>query len=196
MPPTLLQNSHSSFGGEQGHFEVEDQMWSARDRTINAKTKQYLEERKSLKVNIEELESLLGPDDTDVDFRRILEEARDKKGCAVFDTFSSDGPSEFLVVSGTQGDKHPRRLDAPWRQNSSSSSSGRQWQAGLEGQRVAWSSSERKVIGAVEGCLARCADIKVDIEALAVGGTRRRRGLSLVHPEVLGERRQQYFPAL
>ena len=117
MPPTLLQNSHSSFGGEQGHFEVEDQMWSARDRTINAKTKQYLEERKSLKVNIEELESLLGPDDTDVDFRRILEEARDKKGCAVFETFSSDGPSEFLVVSGTQGDKHPRRLDAPWRQN-------------------------------------------------------------------------------
>ena len=45
-------------------------MWSARDRTVIAKTKHYLEERKSLKVEIEELESLLGPDDTDVDFRR------------------------------------------------------------------------------------------------------------------------------
>ena len=41
-----------------------------RERTIIAKTKQYLEESKSLKVAIEELESLLGPDDTDVDFRR------------------------------------------------------------------------------------------------------------------------------
>ena len=33
-------------------------------------TKQYLEESKKLKVEIEELESLLGPDDTEVDFRR------------------------------------------------------------------------------------------------------------------------------
>ena len=31
---------------------------------------------------------------------------------------------------------------------------------------VAWTSSERKVIGAVEDYLERCADIKVDIEAL------------------------------
>ena len=38
-----------------------------------AKTKQYLEEDKSLKVEVEELEY-----DTDVDFRRILEEARDE----------------------------------------------------------------------------------------------------------------------
>ena len=42
---------------------------------------------------------LLGPEDSDVDFRRILEEARNKKGCAIFETFSSDGPREFLVVS-------------------------------------------------------------------------------------------------
>ena len=76
-------------------------MWSARDRTIIAKTKQYLEESKSLKVEIEELESLLGLDDTDVDFSGILEEARDGKGCATRETFSSEGPSEFLVVSRT-----------------------------------------------------------------------------------------------
>ena len=37
---------------------------------------------------------------------------------------------------------------------------------GLEEQRVAWSSSERKVLGAVEDYLEQCADIKVDIEAL------------------------------
>ena len=61
------------------------------------KTKQYLEESYSMKVEVEELVSLLGPEDSEVDFRRILEEARDKKCCARFDTFSSDGPSEFLV---------------------------------------------------------------------------------------------------
>ena len=90
-------------------------MWSAKDRTIIAKTKQYLEEMKSLKVEIEELESLLGPDDTEVDCRRILEEARGEKGCAIFGTFSSDGPSEFLVVSRSRWDKHQRRLNASWR---------------------------------------------------------------------------------
>ena len=42
-PPTPLQNSNSSFGEEQGRFEVEDQMWSARERPIIARTKQNLE---------------------------------------------------------------------------------------------------------------------------------------------------------
>ena len=97
----MIRPHHSSFEEKQAHFEVEDQMWSARDRTIIAKTNQYLEESKSLKVEIEELESLLGLGDTDVDFRRILEEARDGKGCATCETFSSEGPSEFLVVSRT-----------------------------------------------------------------------------------------------
>ena len=81
MPPTPSQNSYSSLEEEQGHFNVVDQMWSARDRTIIAKTNQYLEESKSLKLEIEELESLLGPEDSYVDFRQILEEARDEKGC-------------------------------------------------------------------------------------------------------------------
>ena len=42
-----------------------------------------------MKVEIEELDSLLVPDDLDVDFRRIIEEARGKKGYSVFETFSS-----------------------------------------------------------------------------------------------------------
>ena len=49
MPPTPLQNSYSSFEEEQGHFEVEDQIWSARDKTVIARTKQYLEESYSMK---------------------------------------------------------------------------------------------------------------------------------------------------
>ena len=38
--------------------------------------------------------------------------------------------------------------------------------SGQEEQRVAWRSSERKVMGAVEDYLERCADTRVDIEAL------------------------------
>ena len=106
-------------------------------------------------MEVEELESLRGPDISDVDFTRIL--AKDKKGCAIFETFSSEGPSEFLVVSRMRWDEQ---------RNSSSSSSGRQWQAGVEERRVAWRLSERKVIGAVEDYLERGADIKVDVEAL------------------------------
>ena len=96
------------------------------------------------------------------------------KGCAIFETFSSDAQSEFLVVSRTRWDEHQWRLNTQreelrsvqptWQQNSSSSTSGRQWQAGLEEQCVAWSSSERK--GDSGSGRLPCADIKVDIEAL------------------------------
>ena len=48
-PPTPLQHSYSSFEEQQGPFEAEDQTWSARDRTVIARTNQYLEESKSLK---------------------------------------------------------------------------------------------------------------------------------------------------
>ena len=39
MPPTPLQNSYSSFDEEQEHFEVEDQIWRTRDRTVIARTR-------------------------------------------------------------------------------------------------------------------------------------------------------------
>ena len=70
MPPTPLQNSNDTFGEEQGRFEVEDQMWSVRERTIIARIKQYVEKSYGVKVEVEELEDLLGPDDVAVDFRR------------------------------------------------------------------------------------------------------------------------------
>ena len=38
---------------------MEDQSWSARDRTVNARMEQYPEESDSMKVKVEELESLL-----------------------------------------------------------------------------------------------------------------------------------------
>ena len=92
------------------------------------RTKRYLEETRSIKVDIEELEDLLGPDDVVVDFRRRLKEARDEEGCATFETFSTDGVSEFLVASRSRWDKYKRKWNAPWRQNSSASATDGWWQ--------------------------------------------------------------------
>ena len=106
MPPTPMQNSYSSSEEEQGHFEVEDQIWSARARVVKARTKQFLEVSQKVKVEVGELESLLGPDDSDVNFRRILEEAEES-----------------------------RRTPPAMQQNSFSSTSERQWQTDLEEKR-------------------------------------------------------------
>ena len=107
----------------------------------------------SAKVEVEELEDLLGPDDADVDFRRILKEARDERGCETFETFSTDGLSEFLLPSRSRWDKYKRKWNAPWRQNSSASASEGWWQEGQERQRVGWSSMEKKSMEAVEDYL-------------------------------------------
>ena len=93
-------------------------------------------------MEVEELEDLLGPDDVDVDFRRIVKEARDEKGRATFETFSADGLSEFLVARRSRWDKYKRKWNAPWRQNSLTSASEGWWQEGREQQRVGSSSVE------------------------------------------------------
>ena len=61
-----------------------------------------------MKVEVEELEDLLGPEDVDVDFRRIMKEARYGRGRDIFETFSSDGLSNFLVGGrdGTNTKEH------------------------------------------------------------------------------------------
>ena len=64
----------------------------------------------SLKVEVEELELLLGPEDSEVDLRHILMNARKKKGRKIFGIFSSKGPSEFLVVSRTRWGGYQRML--------------------------------------------------------------------------------------
>ena len=130
-PPTAVQNSNSSFGEEQGRFEVGDQMWSARERTIITRTKQYLERRKKYKRwKLKNWKLCWAQRRLDFDFKRILEEATDEKGCAIFETFSTDGPSDFLVVSRgerTVATKIRLLLQVNgW------------WQEGLEEQRVGW----------------------------------------------------------
>ena len=115
-------------------------------------------------MEVEELESLLGPDDINVDFRRILEEARDEKvaRCSRPSSQMVRVNSWWSVRDGTStkgsgthcGDKIRLLLEVM--------DGGKE---GLEQQRVAWSSSERQAVGAVEDYLEKCADTKVDIEA-------------------------------
>ena len=71
-PHAPVQNSYTSFERDQGSYEEEGRGWNAREGTIIARTTQYLESSCSVKVWVEELEGLLGPEDVEVDFRRIL----------------------------------------------------------------------------------------------------------------------------
>ena len=72
--------------------------------------KQYLERSFSVTVRVEELEGLLGPEEVDVDSRRILKRAKDERGRNIVETFSSNDKS-FLVAEWSRWDKYKR---APW----------------------------------------------------------------------------------
>ena len=61
-------------------------------------------------MEVEELEDLLGPEDVDVDFMRILKEARDERWYEVLETFSTDGLSEFLVADRSRWDKVQKKM--------------------------------------------------------------------------------------
>ena len=148
-----MQNSHTSFEREQGSYEEEGRGWNARAGTIIARTKQFLERSYSVKVRVEELKGFLGSEDVDVDFRRILKEARGEKGRKIFETFSSNDMS-FLVADWSRRDKYKR---APWRQDSSACASDG-WRREVHEQLiVSWSPIEKRVMDAVADYLGNCA---------------------------------------
>ena len=162
-----MQNSYTSYVWDHGRYEDEGRGSNARERTIIARTKQYLERSFSVKVQVEASEALLGPEDVDVDLRRILKEGRDEQGRRIFETFGSDDMG-FLVARWFRWDKYKR---APWRQESSASASDGWWQASLgqpqEQMIVGWSQDEKRVIDAVEYCLEKCAQFTVKIDLVA-----------------------------
>ena len=93
MPPTPQRSLQSSIEAMQLQTEVEDQesgscemefegehRWTARDRTVIARMEQYLNENDNARVEIEELESLLGPEHSEMDFRQFLRYARRQQG--------------------------------------------------------------------------------------------------------------------
>ena len=119
-----------------------------------------LGESYSVKVEVEELEDLLGPEVVDVDFRRILKDARDERGRKISETFSLDGLSNFLVAEWSRWDKYRR---APWRQDSSASAREGWWREDEEQPTVGWRPKEKRVMDAVDDYLENCAQVKVEI---------------------------------
>ena len=104
-PPTPMQKPYTSFEKEQGGYEEEGRGWNARERTNIARMKPYLARSFSVKVRVEELEGLLGPEEVDVDSRRILKQAKDERGRKIFETFTSNDLS-FLVAEWSGWDKY------------------------------------------------------------------------------------------
>ena len=122
------------------------------------------------------MESLPGPEDSEVDFRRKFAEARNTPGRAIFETFSPEAPSEFLVVSRARWDEHRRkisvqkeglrRLLVTLQHDSFSRMSERQWHADLDEQHDGKINPERRVIAAMEDNLEKCINLKAEIAAL------------------------------
>ena len=90
MPPTPQQISHSSADDSQWPADLEAQrsIWSTLGRRVIAATENYLDASDELKVEIEALELLMDPEDSEVCLRSILTHAR-RRGSRIFETFST-----------------------------------------------------------------------------------------------------------
>ena len=73
MPPTPRQSSHLS-------IEDMGSSWNARERTVIARIEQYLSASDFMKLEILELELLLGPGDSEVFSRCVLRNASGEGG--------------------------------------------------------------------------------------------------------------------
>ena len=89
---------------ESGSCELEyegEHRWTARDRMVTARMEEYLNENDNMRVDIEELEFLLDPEDSEVDLRQILGFAWWSGGGRIFEIFSSKGQSVPAECDGT-----------------------------------------------------------------------------------------------
>ena len=111
-PPTPLQNSYTSFVRDHGRIRSGMAEDGFREKEQSSRGhNSFWKEATVWKVTVDALEDLLGPEDVDVDFRRILKEARDERGRKIFEIFISNDMS-FLVAEWSRWDKYKR---APWR---------------------------------------------------------------------------------
>ena len=88
-------SSYSSIEAMQWQTEMEDQGsgWNARARALSAKMEKYLNESDCMKLENEELELLLGPEDSEVNLRHILRNAS-RSGGRIFEILNSKEKSE------------------------------------------------------------------------------------------------------
>ena len=69
-------------------MEVQGSSCSARERTVTARMEDYLNKNKCLKVDTEELELLMGPENSEVNLMYSLTQAS-RKGSNIFEIFST-----------------------------------------------------------------------------------------------------------
>ena len=79
-----MQHSKTSFVKHHGRYEEEGRGWNARERTIIVRIKQYLERSFSVKVQVEALEALLGPEDVGCGSQANLERSKRRKRATYF----------------------------------------------------------------------------------------------------------------
>ena len=77
---------------------VHGSSWSARERTVIARMEKYLNESDCMNLEIEELELLLGPEESEGNLRYILTNAS-RRGIRIFEIFSTEEKSEHLGAS-------------------------------------------------------------------------------------------------
>ena len=107
MPPTPQQISHSSTDESQWQEELAAQsIWSIQDRrrVIEAMEK-YLQKGDDMKAEIEALELLMDPEDSEVCLRYNLTHAR-RRGSRIFDIFSAKKKFDHLVASRNRWSEH------------------------------------------------------------------------------------------
>ena len=90
MSPTPQQISLSSTDESQWQADLEAHrsIWSTRERRVSAEMENYLDESDDMKVEIEALELLMDPEDSEVCLGYILMHAR-RRGSRIFEIFST-----------------------------------------------------------------------------------------------------------
>ena len=73
-------------------MEVQESIRSARERTVIAMMKNCLDKTDELKVEVKELELLMGPEDSQVNLMYILTQAS-RRSSSIFEIFSTSGRS-------------------------------------------------------------------------------------------------------
>ena len=95
-------------------------------------------------------------------FRRILEEARNKQRRAIFETFSSEEASEFLVVSRARWDEHQKKMSVQNEELRRTPITLQQTSVtSMDEQGDGWSLVEKSAIAAMKGYLEESINIKV-----------------------------------
>ena len=100
MPPTPQQISQSLTDESQWQADLKAQrsIWSTRERRVTTGMEGYLDKSDGIKVEIEVLELLMDPEDSEACLRYILTHAR-RRGSRIFDIFSTEETIDHLVAS-------------------------------------------------------------------------------------------------